>query len=138
MIPKPSPSRTLTTPISRSAASAYAFMADATNLPLWAGGLAKSVRPGGDGDWIVETPGGEARVRFAEKNGFGVLDHVVTLADGTEVGVPMRVVPNGGGCEVMLTVFRQPSMTDAGFEGDLALVRADLAALKRVLESRPE
>jgi hypothetical protein len=37
-----------------------------------------------------------------------VLDHTVVLPDGTEVYVPMRVVPNGGGSEVMLVLFRQP------------------------------
>ena len=47
----------------------------------------------------------------------------------------MRVVANGGGGEVMFTAYRMPGMTDDVYAADVAQVRADLAELKRLLES---
>ena len=45
------------------------------------------------------------KVRFAEKNAFGVLDHYVTPAPELDVYVPMRVLPNGSGNEVISLYF---------------------------------
>ena len=41
------------------------------------------------------------KVRFAEKNTFGVLDNYVSPTPEIEVYVPMRVLPNGSGSEVV-------------------------------------
>jgi hypothetical protein len=111
----------------------YAFVANPENLPLWAMGLGQSVERSGD-EWIVQTPGGPATIRFAGENAFGVLDHTVSPAPGVEVVVPMRVVPNGSGSEVLFTLFQLPSMSEEQFAEDARLVERDLAALKRVME----
>jgi hypothetical protein len=47
----------------------------------------------------------------------------------------MRAIVDGAGCEVVFTLRRSPGMTDAEFERDSALVTADLALLKKVLEA---
>ena len=126
-------SRTLSTRIERPAAEVYAFASCPENLPRWAAGLGGAVTRDG-ADWRVETPQGALRLRFAGPNAYGVLDHAVTLPDGSVVEVPMRVVPNGDGAEVLFTLFRQPGMSDADFARDAGLVAADLATLKRLLE----
>ena len=69
-----------------------------------------------------------------ERNPFGVLDHEVTLPSGEVVYVPMRVLPDGDGCEVVFTVRRLPDMSDEEFARDAGLVQADLTRLKHVLE----
>ena len=76
------------------------------------------------------------RVAFAPPNDFGVVDHVVTplTSGGPAVDVPLRVVPNGSGSEVLLTLFQQPGMSDAQYAADATLVQADLARLKHALE----
>lgn len=126
-------SRTLSVRIERPAAEVYAFASVPQNLPRWAAGLGGAVTPDG-ADWRVETPQGALRLRFAAPNACGVLDHGVTLPVGSVVEVPMRVVPNGDGAEVLFTLFRQPAMSDADFARDAGLVAADLATLKRLLE----
>ena len=113
---------------------AYDFLAAPENFPLWASGLGSSLKKSGD-TWVAETPEGPAEVRFTPRNEFGVADHFVRTPAGDEVYVPMRVVANGGGCDVVLTLFRQPGMTDDKFEQDAAWVRRDLQALKAVLEA---
>ena len=71
---------------------------------------------------------------FAPDNEYGVLDHEVLTPSGDAVYVPLRAVADGDGCEVVFTVRRAATMTDADFERDTALVKHDLALLKEVLE----
>lgn len=125
--------RTLSVSIGRTPAEVYAFVANPENLPKWARGLGQSIRKEGEG-WVIATPQGAVRFRFAEKNPFGVLDHYVTLPSGIEVYVPMRVVANGSGSEVLFTLYRAPEMTDAQYAADAQLVEADLRALQELLE----
>ena len=126
--------RHITEWIGRPAGDVYAFASDPTNIPRWAPGLGTGVE-NVDGEWFVETADGRVGIRFAAPNEFGVLDHDVTLPSGQVISNPMRVVPDGDGCEVTFTLRRQPDMTDEDFARDAGLVRADLAALKRILES---
>jgi Polyketide cyclase / dehydrase and lipid transport len=127
-------SRHLDVHIDRAPADVYDYVRDPRNLPSWAAGLGSTVEQV-DGRWYVETPGGRAAVAFAPRNDLGVLDHVVTTPSGAVVHVPMRVVRDGDGAEVVFTVRREPGMTDAEFERDAGLVAADLARLKHLLES---
>ena len=77
---------------------------------------------------------GPVRVRFVERNAWGVLDHYVTLPGGDVVYNPMRVVANGTGSECSFTLFRRPGVTDEQFEADAAWVTRDLQALKGLPE----
>lgn len=126
-------SRTLSVTIACSPQKVYEFVSNPENLPRWAAGLCKSVRKSDTG-WIAETPQGPVKIRFAEKNALGVLDHYVTTAQGVEIYVPMRVVPNGSGSEVIFTLFRMPGMSDKQFAEDAGLVERDLKTLKSILE----
>jgi Polyketide cyclase / dehydrase and lipid transport len=123
----------LSTQIARPAAEVYAFLADPANLPQWAAGLSGSIEQRDD-RWFAESPMGDVEVRFVEENPYGVLDHDVTLPDGTTVTNPMRVIADDNGCEVVFTVRRAAGATDAELQADAAAVRADLATLKQLLE----
>ena len=104
----------------------------------WASGLAESaLRQDGD-QWLAEGADGPIHIRFTPHNDFGVMDHVVTTSGGAEIHVPLRVVANGEGCEVILTLFRQPDMDEERFSADIKLVNRDLKALKRLIESSNE
>lgn len=127
------PSRTLTISIDRPPAQVAAFIREPRNLPAWAAGLGGSVRQHA-GEWFVTTPDGEVRIRFVEPNALGVIDHWVQVAPDLEVHVPMRVLPNGSGSEVLFTLFQPATMPAEKFAADIRLVEQDLAALKRVLE----
>jgi hypothetical protein len=126
--------RTISVSIRREWRAVYEFARRPENFARWASGAAKSLRREGD-DWVADGPDGRAILRFAARNDFGVLDHWVTLASGAEISMPVRAVPNGGGCEVLFTLFRQPGMSDEMFARDAAWVAKDLAALKALLET---
>ncbi len=128
----------ISTYIDRRPDEVYAFAADPRNLPCWAVGLAGSEVTKSGEDWIMETPFGKVRVRFAEQNAFGVMDHDVTLESGVTVHNPMRVMPNGEGSEFLFTLIRQPGMSDEQFAKDKAAVEKDLHALKDLLERDSE
>lgn len=128
--------RHLSVTIERPPSDVYAFAADPQNLPRWAKGLAGAIEEV-DGEWIADSPMGKVTVRFAERNALGVLDHDVVLESGERFHVPMRVVPNGSGSEVVFTLFRRPGASDDELEGDVAAVRRDLDGLKRLLEGGP-
>ncbi|MFD9828058.1 SRPBCC family protein [Tsukamurella tyrosinosolvens] len=124
-------SRHISVVIPRPAAEVYAFARDPENLVRWAAGLATGVRFDGD-DLLTDSPMGEVRVRFAAANPFGVLDHDVTLPDGTVVNNPLRVLVHPDGAEVLLTV-RRLGASDADFDRDCATVLADLERLRSVM-----
>lgn len=132
------PARSLSVAIARPLAEVAAFLAEPRNFTQWASGLAGGLQPpsaSADGDWRMNTPDGELRIRFSPPNPYGVADHWVQLPDGGIVYVPLRVVANGDGSEVTLTLFRLPGMDDARFEADSDWVRRDLDSLRRVLEA---
>lgn len=127
---------TLSVFIPVDAAVAYRRLSEPANFPRWASGLADSLREI-DGHWWAATPEGPAEVRFSSPNAFGVLDHWVHFPGGVVVYVPLRVIAHGAGCELMLTLFRQPGMTDEKYEADAAWVQRDLQAAKTWLASQP-
>jgi hypothetical protein len=61
------------------------------------------------------------------------MDHYVDVGIGPEIYIPLRIIPNGDGAEVLLTLFRQPGMSDAKFEGDAKWVERDLLSLKALV-----
>ena len=125
--------RTLSVSIDRSAVEAYDFLSVPENFAHWASGLASSLRRDG-ADWVAETPQGPATVRFSEPNGRGVLDHAVLMQDRA-IYVPLRLVAKGAGCELVLTLYRRPGMSDEQFAADAQWVMRDLEAAKRILEA---
>lgn len=124
--------------IERPFEEVHAFLRDPANMQQWAAGLANGLERRADGVWIGHGPGdaGQIEVRFAERNELGVVDHEVTLPNGDVVRVPLRVIANADGSEVVFTLFRLPGMTDEQLAKDRAAVEKDLATLKRVLEAR--
>ena len=118
----------------RPADQVYEFASNPENLPKWAAGLSGSIR-NVNGDWIAESPMGKVKVKFADKNKFGILDHDVTLPSGTKVYNPMRVFPNNDGSELIFTLYQRPDMSDQMFAEDVEAVATDLEKLKTLLEN---
>ncbi|WP_245575373.1 SRPBCC family protein [Gulosibacter molinativorax] len=132
----PMKSRHLSTVISASPDAVYAFAAAPENLPKWAAGLAEAAAEVREDQLVVASPMGEVTVKFVPPNDFGVLDHEVTLPTGAVVANPLRVLTHPDGAEVVFTL-RQLDLSDDDFDRDAAMVEADLARLKSILENKP-
>jgi len=111
----------------------YEFLADPENWNQWAHGLGKSIRRS-QNRWIADNQEGTIEVRFTPKNTFGVVDHYVRRKSGQEIYVPMRVIANGTGSELLFTLFREAGKTDETYAADMEFVKQDLNALKAILE----
>ena len=119
--------------INRSPNEVYAFVSNPENLPKWATGLGGSIK-NIHGEWIADAPMGQVKVKFADENQFGIVDHEVVFESGIKVYNPMRVIANGEGSEVFFTLIRQPEMSDEKFAQDAKWVEKDLGILKGFLE----
>jgi hypothetical protein len=112
-----------------------AIARDPALLPPWAGGLAQGeVEQEAEGAFAVDSPMGRVRVVFAAPNEHGVLDHDVTLPDGSATRNPFRILEHPDGAEAVFTL-RQGDASDADFERDAAAVAADLGRLKALAEA---
>ncbi|WP_022683867.1 hypothetical protein [Sphingobium bisphenolivorans] len=128
------PARTYSVTINREWTAVYEMIWRPEFFPRWALGLTEAdLRPDGEG-WLADGAEGPIRIRFTPHNDFGVMDHHVDVGSGEEVHVPLRVVQNGDGAEVMLTLFRQPGMDDERFAADIKWINRDLRALKAIVE----
>jgi hypothetical protein len=107
----------ITESIARPPAEVAAFAGDPANLTRWATGV---------------TP--EMTVVFLAGRELGILDHDVTLPDGTTFHNPMRVLANDDGSEVVFTLYRRDGTTDDEHAADVAAITGDLANLKGLLE----
>ena len=79
---------------------------------------------------------GVVEVAFTTSTGSGILDHDVTLPEGTNVHNPLRVIPNDMGSEIVFTLFKRTGMTDQEFRADARLVEEDLARLAKLLDRK--
>lgn len=125
------PSQHISADIDRPAEIVYAYARDPFNLPHWASGLAGTSVEFADGSWTTDSPMGTITIEFVPDNSYGVLDHFVTLPEGGETFYnPMRVIPDGDGCEVVFTLRRAAGMTDEEYARDAATIAADLDRLR--------
>jgi hypothetical protein len=127
------PARTYSISINREWQALYEAIWRPEVFPKWASGLAESdLRQEGD-QWFADGPEGSITIRLTPQNDYGVMDHFVDTGDGKEIHVPLRVIQNGDGAEVMLTLFRQPDMDDEMFARDAKWITRDLRALKNFI-----
>ena len=132
------PSRTYGISIPRPWRELYEEVWQPAYFARWASGLAESGLREVDGEWLAEGPEGPIRIRFTAHNAFGVMDHWVDTGSGDPVHIPLRIVENADGAEVMLTLFRQPDMTDERFAADARWINRDLKALRGLVVGRPD
>lgn len=126
--------RHLSVPIPLSPRAVSAFAGHPANLPRWAAGLAAGIRAE-NGRWIADSPMGAVEVRFVGDTAAGILDHEVTLPDGSVVLNQFRILADGAHSLAVFHLRRAEGVTAEAFEADAAAVQADLDTLKDVLEA---
>ncbi|UDQ80440.1 polyketide cyclase [Erwinia rhapontici] len=126
-------SHTLSLAIHRNWVDLYETIWKPEFFPKWASGLSQGpLEPDGNG-WKGRGPQGPVKVRFTEHNPFCIMDHYIDSGYSKEIFVPMRIVANEEGSQVLITVFRQPLLSDEKFAQELEWVKRDLQALHKLL-----
>jgi hypothetical protein len=121
---------TLQISIARPWAAVCEFLAQPRCYTAWASWIGPSLRQE-RGDWIVRRPPGRrAKVRFCERNAFGVADHWLLETEDRAVLVALRVLPRGDHSEVLLTVFREDGCSEAAWALRRETLQADLHRLR--------
>lgn len=127
--------RTISVSVRRNWRELYDRFRRPETFPEWASGLSDASLTRNGDIWTAIGPEGPVSIRFSERNDLGVMDHWVDLGGGQVVYVPLRIIENDDGALVMLTLYRQPGMSDGKFAEDAAWVERDLMALKALAES---
>ncbi|WP_036391033.1 SRPBCC family protein [Micromonospora chokoriensis] len=96
--------------------------------------FALRVRPESPGTFTVTSPTGDVRLTSHFDEALRLLDHTVTLADGTDVFIPYRVTPNHRGSELIMTNVKSPTDSAAEYEEQLGWMRTELANAKTYVE----
>jgi hypothetical protein len=123
--------------IERPAGEVYAFLQGPQNFDKWAFAGDAEMRRIGGGEWAVETSVGPRIIRFAEPNMLGVLTYYSRLGPGLPAHpIPMRVAANGEGTELSYVFLKRPELADDEWASLIEWVKADLEALKSLLETR--
>ena len=118
-------SRTISVSTKRDPKVVYEFVLNLENLPRWARSTFQSIKQL-NGNWVAETIQGSVTIDLTERNNFGVLDHFVKLSSDAVIFVPMRVIKDGEGSEVIFTWFQTADMPDDKFAEDAKSVKQDL------------
>ncbi|MFV9671330.1 polyketide cyclase [Pantoea sp. ARC607] len=126
-------SRTLSLTIPRHWLDLYETIWKPDFFPKWASGLTQSALEPEGNRWRAKGPLGSVKLRFSPHNPFGVMDHWIDGGSGKEIYVPMRVIANEQGAEVLVTIYRQPFTSDEKFKQDIEWVSKDLEKLNQLL-----
>ncbi len=119
--------------IQAAPAKVFAFLEDPMNWPEYAVVNLRSVSPGQNGWFRAVTRFGEGELKVNGVKELGVFDHVWKDPQATWQ-VYSRVVPNGEGSTVMMTLFQPPAMSDQLFDHSMAEMDIEMAKLKEILE----
>lgn len=124
--------------IEADAKEVFAFVADPENLPRWAVGFCRAIRPdpGTPDRWIVTTVQGEVAVRYVTDAALGAIDFYLCPTPGMELPAFSRVVPNGDGAEYVFTQFQASEMPDDVFEGQVRALVEELQVLRGLIMAR--
>jgi polyketide cyclase/dehydrase/lipid transport protein len=108
------------------------FVGDARTLPSWAPGFARAIEADGS-QWVIDTGAGQARIDVRVAREQGTVD-IVSAADPRR-GAFTRVVPNGAGSEYLFTLFFPDAASEDGVAAQMAVVEAELRAVRERCES---
>lgn len=92
----------------------------------------------GDGTWQMNVPrmGGPVLMRIGGDTRQGIIDMYLAPV-GAPFGppIPVRVIPNGGGSDVLFTLARMPNQSDQEWSEGLQSMKRELTNLKARHES---
>lgn len=109
------------------------FVSNLLNWPQFAIVNLRSVTPGNDGWFDAVTRFGRGQLRMLPVKELGIFDHIWKDPQASW-RVFARVVQNGEGSTVMMTLFQPPVMTDAQFDQAMRDMDVEMNKLKEIME----
>jgi len=87
-----------------------------------------------DGWWSFTGPFGKAKLKFNENKSLGVLDHQY-IDETSTWNVPMKVVSSGDSSEIVITLNKPGTLTDAQFDERVTEIIEMFNNMKKIIES---
>ncbi|HWI74357.1 MAG TPA: SRPBCC family protein [Baekduia sp.] len=123
---------TRTISIAAPPAAVFTLVADGARLPDWAPAFASAAEPDGDDRWLIGTGDAQFPIRVRADAEHGTVD-LLRPADAT-VGAFMRVIPNGGGSELLFTLLFGDEVEPAAVDAQMTTVEGELATVRALAE----
>lgn len=120
-------SRTITMSVSRKTGEVFDAILNAPPK------IMPDAKQNGDGSWSFSTPRGNANLKFKHNKTYGILDHLYQDEENLW-DVPMRVVPSGNESEVIITIVKPDTLTDAQFDERMKEINQLFENLKQIVE----
>ncbi len=130
---KISRSATKTVDIEAAPEKVHEFVSNLLNWPQFAVVNLRLVTPGQDGWFNAVTKFGHGQLKMLPVQELGIFDHLWKDPQASW-RVFARVVPNGEGSTVMMTLFQPPVMTDAQFDQAMREMDVEMNKLKEIME----
>ncbi|WP_343464833.1 polyketide cyclase [Pantoea sp.] len=128
------PCQTVTLTVPRHWLDLYETIWKPECFAKWATGLCTGTLSQEGNYWKTTGPEDSKKIRFTPYNPYGVMDHWITVgSSGREIYMPMRVIANEQGAEIIMVVYQQPFMSDTKFAENVAWVKRDLEQLLHYL-----
>ncbi|TKG70787.1 SRPBCC family protein [Prauserella endophytica] len=124
---------TATVSISAPTKTVLDLVADPQQLPRWAPGVAKAVRPEGD-EWVLVNGDTEFRITVRVSREHGTVD--LLSAQDPRQGVFTRVLPNGEGSEYQFTMLFPADAPDTAVAEQMSTVREELRTVRKLCEEQ--
>jgi carbon monoxide dehydrogenase subunit G len=121
--------------IKASKSKVFAFLADPMNWPQWVVVNLKSIEQAGEGLFKMTTKHGVGNLKMHLNEKLGIFDHTWSDSQASWT-VPARVVSNGEGATVMITVFQPQNMNATQFDITMKEMDIEMAKLKEILDGR--
>jgi len=113
----------------------WEFVADLNNWKQFSD-FGKNLELVSDAEWVTHTSQGDIKVIPKFDKAKLLLDHEVIIASGEKQFIPYRVVPNGGGSELIMTNQQTASVSDKDYAEQLRWMKNELNNIKRIMESK--
>ena len=122
--------------IEAAPSSVFEFVANPENLPYWAVGFCRSIRPDTGDRWLVTTASGEVPIEYELNEAARTVDFRFSPVSGLEAVAYSRVVPNGEGTEYVFTQFQFAGMPNNVFEAQVRALADELQVLRGLIHAR--
>jgi hypothetical protein len=114
----------------------WEFVADLNNWKQFSD-FGKDIEQVGQNEWLFHTSQGDVRVINKFDKEKLLLDQICIIASGEKQFIPYRVVPNGDGCELIMTNHQGATSTDEDYAQQLKWMREELENIKKITEQKP-
>jgi Polyketide cyclase / dehydrase and lipid transport len=118
--------------VAASPADVLGLVADPRALPRWAPTFADGARPAAGDRWTIASGGGEFEIRVRASAAAGTVDF---LAPDEDRGLFARVVPNGEGSALVLTLVLPATTPAEVVTQQRAVLDRELQAVRELCEA---